>query len=172
MINWLISLFRPARAVESEHPTPHITITDAALAALRPSLAPKINGRHEGIVYFIGATDGYSTLITSVFTPEATTTHGSFDVSSRSMASLVRFAADHGLQVVGQLHTHPQGAFHSDGDIEGTHIHYPGYVSIVIPNYGVALPDLSGADVLRYDASQGWQRYPIKDVTVVRSAAS
>lgn len=172
MIASLFKWFWRADSFVVEQPTPRIAITHAALAAMRPALAPKIRAEHEGIVYFVGTTDGVVTLITTIFTPEAKTSHGSFNVSSRSMSKLVRFAANQGLQVVGQLHTHPEGSYHSDGDIEGTHIHYPGYVSMVLPNYGTALPDLTGADVLRYDAKAGWQPYDIKNVSIVESIAS
>ncbi len=171
MINRFLKLFKAPRPADADAPTPRIVFTDAALAALRPALVSKTRARHEGIVYFVGRTDGYVTLITSVFIPEATTTHGSFNVSARSMAKLVEFAASHGLQVVGQLHTHPMGAFHSDGDIEGTHIHYQGYVSMVVPNYGAALPSLADAHILRYERIRGWQPFFATDVKVVRSAA-
>jgi proteasome lid subunit RPN8/RPN11 len=80
--------------------------------------------------------------------PTATTTAGSFNVSAIAMATVVRSAANLGLAVVGQVHTHPRQAFHSEGDFDGMRIRYPGYVSIVLPNYGRLFPKWTGAEIL------------------------
>ena len=55
-----------------------------------------------------------------------------------------------GLQVVGQLHTHPGEAHHSAGDLEGMRIRYPGYFSIVVPDYGSQLPSFKHAHILMW----------------------
>jgi hypothetical protein len=73
------------------------------------------------------------------------------------MAKVVRVAMGYGLQVVGQVHTHPKLAFHSDGDELGARIRYSGYVSIVLPEYGCALPDISEAAMFMYLAGKGFQ---------------
>lgn len=38
----------------------------------------------------------------------------------------------------------------SDGDLKGMRVRYPGYVSIVLPDYGAQLPSLSQAHVLMW----------------------
>lgn len=162
------SKFFSRKAPPTVRPT-LVVISDAALASLKPALNAKVLARHEGIVYLIGTTDGTSTVITGVVAPIATTTRGSFKVSAVAMAKVMRFAADSGLQVVGQLHTHPQDAFHSAGDISGTHIHYPGFVSVVIPNYGKHLPSLVDAHVMHFTADSGWKEYSASKLVVARS---
>jgi proteasome lid subunit RPN8/RPN11 len=101
----------------------------------------------EGIAYLFGLTNGATTVVIGAMRPEARTTPGSFEVSSVAMARVVRKANEAGLQVVGQIHTHPHQAFHSGGDEDGARIAYDGYVSIVVPDYGRHLPSLTAAAV-------------------------
>lgn len=102
----------------------------------------------EGIVYFVGLTNGETTVAVSAVMPEAETTPTSFDVSAIELGEIIRTASLSGLQVVGQLHTHPTVAYHSGGDLQGMHIRYPGFVSIVVPDYGARLPSLKHAHTL------------------------
>ena len=102
----------------------------------------------EGIVYFVGLTTGSISLALSSMAPEADTTAGSVDVTAVELGKVIRYAAMAELQVVGQLHTHPCGAYHSAGDLAGMKIRYPGYFSIVAPNYGAELPSLRDAHTL------------------------
>src|SRR3546814_9410358 len=96
-------------------------MTAACVSALRPALAPETARGHEGIVYLLGQTDGLTSIALSVFRPIARTTRGSFHVDTAAMRQVVEAANAHGLQVVGQLHTHPGEAFHSDGDRSEEH---------------------------------------------------
>jgi hypothetical protein len=82
------------------------------------------------------------------------------------MAACVRAAARHRLQVVAQVHTHPQQAFHSDGDVEGARIRYPGYASIVLPDYGDRLPSLEGAAVFVFTGGS-WVELKAYDLILV-----
>ena len=115
-------------------------------------LRESIRRRHEGIVYFVGLTTGTTTLALSVTLPKATTTPGSVDVSALEVGKVVRATAMAGLQVVGQLHTHPGDAYHSEGDLTGMQIRYPGYFSIVVPEYGAHLPSFQQAHILMWTA--------------------
>jgi proteasome lid subunit RPN8/RPN11 len=82
------------------------------------------------------------------------------------MAACVRAAARHRLQVVAQVHTHPRQAFHSEGDVEGARIRYPGYASIVLPDYGDRLPSLEGAAAFVFTRSS-WVDVKASDVILV-----
>lgn len=135
---------------------PKIVLTQSCIAAVHDCLLPEIHKDHEGIVYLFGQSDGSSTLAIAAIRPEAVTTQGSFSVSKLAMARVVRKAADNGLQVVGQVHTHPGEAYHSDGDEEGARIAYSGYVSIVIPMYGRYLPALEGIAAFMFDSIKGF----------------
>jgi proteasome lid subunit RPN8/RPN11 len=127
-----------------------LVITEPAVLAIRDCIAREIAVGHEGIAYLFGQTNGESTLIVGSIRPDAQTTVGSFNVSALAMARVVRTATDAGLQVVGQIHTHPGQAYHSDGDIDGARIAYDGYVSIVVPEYGRKLPSFAAAAIFFY----------------------
>jgi proteasome lid subunit RPN8/RPN11 len=135
------SVYRPVKKL----PRRWLIINEAAVLAMRDCMAPEITCGHEGIAYLFGLTNGITTLVVGAMRPQARTTAGSFNVTPVAMASVVRAASDAGLQVVGQIHTHPRLAFHSDGDVDGARIVYDGYVSIVVPEYGRLLPSLAGA---------------------------
>lgn len=138
-------LYRPGPPPESR-----IILTDTCLAALQQCMEPEIRQKHEGVCYLVGLSDGHSTVAIAAYRPPAHTTRGSFSVTSPAVAGVVRAAVDRGLQLVGQVHTHPGMAFHSEGDDEGARFAYSGYASIVIPNYGERLPSLDGAAAFMY----------------------
>ncbi|MBK79593.1 MAG: hypothetical protein CMQ43_01565 [Gammaproteobacteria bacterium] len=135
---------------------PQLLFTDSCVAALQECLLPEIQKRHEGIAYLAGRTDGGVTIAIAAMRPKAQTTPGSFNVTAAAMAPIVRAAASRGLQVVGQVHTHPREAFHSGGDEEGARIAYTGYVSLVLPDYGGHLPGFDGAAVYLFRAGLGF----------------
>lgn len=143
---------KPASAYRevSTPPPCRIIMTESAVNVMRSCMAPEIDLGHEGIAYLLGLTNGISTVVVGAIRPESHTTIGSFSVSSVAMARVVRAASNAGLQVVGQIHTHPRAAFHSDGDDDGARIAYDGYISIVVPNYGRDLPSFRGAAVYFY----------------------
>ncbi len=137
-------------------PSVKLIMAEPLLGALPKVLKAEITKRHEGIVYLLGTTDGLVTVALSASHPKAITTRGSFEVHSTELAKVVRAAADRHLQVVGQIHTHPRLAFHSAGDVAGARIRYPGYVSIVVPDYGVRLPRLDGSVFYMCDPERGF----------------
>ena len=124
---------------------PRMILTEPAVTALQACLEPDIKQGNEGIAYLLGQSDGTTTLVVSVIRPQAVTTRGSFSVSPLAMALVMRTAVGYGLHTVGQAHTHPGQAYHSEGDNEGARIAYNGYVSVVFPDYGRHLPALDGA---------------------------
>jgi len=153
--------YRPAAAP----PQPRLIISESALHAMQENLAPEIAKRHEGIAYLFGQTDGETTIVVGAVRPQARTTRGSFDVPSAAMAKVVRKANDAGLQVVGQIHTHPGQAYHSDGDIEGARIAYNGFISIVVPDYGRHLPSLTRAAAYFY-RNKAFLKFEVGGITV------
>jgi proteasome lid subunit RPN8/RPN11 len=84
------------------------------------------------------------------------------------MRHVVEAANTHGLQVVGQLHTHPGEAFHSDGDVAGALIRFGGFVSIVLPEYGKYLPDFRGAAIYMFSGGERcWVDLTAADVSIL-----
>lgn len=146
----------PSTSDQQSRKIPRLLIAEACVASLATCMEPEINKRHEGIAYLAGRTDGSTTLVLAAIRPDAETTYGSFRVDGRAMAKVVRSVADLGLQVVGQVHTHPGEAYHSGGDDEGARIAYSGYVSLVLPDYGKHLPAFHEAALFMYSASDGF----------------
>ena len=151
------------------HPmsAPRLILTENCVDALRACLEPEIRKGHEGISYLAGRTDGATTLAVAAMRPEATTTWGSFRVGVPAMARIIRAAVDCGLQVVGQVHTHPGDAFHSDGDDDGARIAYTGYVSLVLPDHGRRLPSFDEAALFMFRAPGGFVTIKLSQFTII-----
>ena len=144
------ALSRPFRRTPQPLPRYTVVMTTQCRDRIPDQLCGSVRRGHEGIVYFVGLTTGSTTLALSAMAPEADATPGSVDVSAMELGKVIRLAAMAELQVVGQLHTHPCGAYHSDGDLTGMRIRHPGYFSIVVPNYGAELPSFRDAHVLMW----------------------
>jgi proteasome lid subunit RPN8/RPN11 len=170
MIAWFERLLgRKSRSIKVLPPPAKLLLTADALESLKAALARSQQLRHEGIAYLLGRTDGTVTLAVAVFAPEAQTTAGSFHVPPRAMVSCMQVAGRFDLQVVAQVHTHPGDAYHSDGDVEGAKIRYPGYASLVLPEYGRHLPSLAGAATYLWRKSAGWIELSEDDIDIIPS---
>lgn len=168
MRDWLAGLFRRQPAYRPGPPSrPRLLLTEPCVAALAACMEPEIRRRHEGVAYLLGQTDGTVTLAIAAIRPKAITGPGSFCVSAPAMAKVVRAATGTGLQVVGQVHSHPGDAFHSDGDVEGARIVYRGFVSAVLPDYGRRLPTLDGAAVYMFRGKAGFVGVAAECIRVV-----
>lgn len=66
-----------------------------------------------------------------------------------------------------QVHTHPRDAFHSPIDDAYPIIHTPGFLSLVIPHFGMRTQDLSEAYLTEMTESGGWQAVSASDRIVI-----
>lgn len=148
-------------------PPLRLVMSQACVDALAACLAPEIRNGQEGIVYLLGQSDGATTVALAAVRPEAQVTRGSFVVSAPAMAKIVRAAVDRGLQVVGQIHTHPGEAFHSDGDVDGARIAFTGYASVVLPDYGRHLPALTRSAAYVFQAGKGFVALDASNIVIV-----
>ncbi len=128
-----------------------VALTRQCLREVMQGMESATQRSREGIAYLIGLTTGTTTIAASARFPNAATTRGSFDVSRGEITKIVGEVTKSNLQVVGQIHTHPAGAFHSKGDLNGMRIKHPGYFSMVLPKYGSLLPSLISAHTLMWD---------------------
>jgi len=171
-LDWLRRWFRRAPVARTDSPHPKVLITSECVEALIRALRPSFERRHEGVAYLLGRTDGIVTLCITAFVPVARTTSGSFHVDARAMAAWMQTAGMYELQIVAQVHTHPGQAWHTDGDVEGARIRYPGFASIVIPDYGARLPMLDGAAVYLWSVAEGWRTLDLSDLIIIPGAGS
>jgi proteasome lid subunit RPN8/RPN11 len=168
MLSKLKRFFSKKKQAENDVSGTHkIIITTGCLGAIKQCLAYDIRRKHEGIAYLIGQITEDRTIAVAAICPKASTTCGSFSVSSRDMAHLIRIANKLNLQVVGQVHSHPRDAFHSGGDEDGANIAYRWYVSVVLPQYGRKLPSLDGAAFFLFSEKGNFIESGMDNVTVV-----
>lgn len=168
MLDSLKRLFaRKPRYKPGPPPPPRLVVSQACVDALAACLAPEIRGGQEGIAYLLGQSDGTTTVALAAIRPEAKVTRGSFVVAAPAMAKVVRAAVDRSLQVVGQVHTHPGDAYHSDGDDDGARIAFTGYASVVLPDYGRHLPALTRAAAYFFQAGKGFVALGAGNVIIV-----
>lgn len=91
---------------------------------------------HEGVAYWAGRRAGDEYFITTCIAPAARTTYGSFDTSSHTNAKVIMYLASAGLELLGQVHSHPGVSVgHSAGDDERALMPYEGFLSVVVPHY-------------------------------------
>ncbi len=62
-----------------------------------------------------------------------------------------------------QVHTHPREAFHSSTDDNFPLIHTPGFLSLVIPNFGLGPVGFRDAYLAEIQGDGSWRRVPIAD---------
>jgi len=165
----LVTLLRPRAVSPSRLPRDfRLTISRQCVSEMQVCIRTDLIRRHEGVCYLLGRIDGSTTRVDRAVRPDAVTTPGSFHVDSLAMAAVMRLAAQRQLQVVGQLHTHPGAAYHSEGDERGARIRYKGYVSIVLPDYGRRLPDFTGAAIFVNHPGAGFLPVPMQHVHILQ----
>lgn len=123
---------------ETNHVHPQIFVHESVFPTTDRILQRSRNERsaHEGIVYWAGKCATSNWIITTSIAPRAETTWGSFTTSAVSNAEVIAFLAQHGLELLAQVHSHPGSRVaHSDGDDEGAFMPYENYLSLVVPNF-------------------------------------
>src|SRR5689334_10777111 len=131
--------FTRKKPVAVRHVPPLVRILESVLSTSVHLLQEFKDERsaHEGILYWCGKDYGSEWIVTTCFLPDAKTTRGSFETSSKSNADMIAFLAANDLQLLGQVHSHPgESVGHSDGDDRGALMPYEFYLSIVVPFYG------------------------------------
>jgi hypothetical protein len=61
------------------------------------------------------------------------------------------------------VHTHPRKAFHSSTDDDFPIVHTPGFLSLVIPDFGLNGPSLEKAFLARLNDDGAWVQVPIEE---------
>lgn len=154
------------KSIRAETPQPKFLITEGSLGLATAAIQPKLNMKHEGILFLLGRTDGEITIATNVYLPNAKTTKGSFEVEAREVGNCAKLAGKYELQIVAKIHTHPDKAFHSGGDISGANNKYTGFVSVVVPHYGAHLPSLKNSVSFMWVCNE-WKEIKQENVIVI-----
>jgi hypothetical protein len=140
----------------------HETVVEATVRYLRESRGEE---PHEGIVYWAGMTVERLVVVTTCLAPAAETAWGAYRTSAVANAKVIQAICDLGLQLLGQVHSHP-GSFvrHSVGDDAGALMPYPGFYSLVVPFHAQeGMLPFSRCGIHRFDGRR-FQRLSPEDV--------
>lgn len=114
----------------------HQSTLDAARSYLRP---PGQRG-HEAFVVFAGVASGVEAQVHTVIFPPQSPFRGpdggvGVHVSGQTLFDLNRWAVQNRKLLLGQMHTHPGEAFHSETDDAFPLVSLPGAFSVVVPYF-------------------------------------
>ncbi len=102
-------------------------------------------------------------VITEVIHTTHTASAAGFTVDESSLTVLWKRLADTQAGVRVQVHTHPGGAFHSSTDDSWPVIHTSGFLSLVIPNFGLGEIGFKGAYLAEIGPDGRWHTVDIVD---------
>jgi hypothetical protein len=95
--------------------------------------------------------------------PKHTGHFGGFVLEDRWLNSFWLDLARESRGVRIQVHTHPREAFHSETDDNFPIVHTPGFLSLVIPDFGLTQPSFDRAYLARLDEKGKWNKVRIAD---------
>jgi proteasome lid subunit RPN8/RPN11 len=115
-------------------------------------------GRRECVAYWLAALAVDRAEVANVVHPVHTSTAGGYRVDSSWLTKFFFRLADDGQRVVAQVHTHPADRIeHSSIDDEFGLVPSPGFVSIVVPNFGLGPIDPTTWNVEVLQRSGEWR---------------
>lgn len=135
-----IERFLNSSAKSKDMDTPRVYISDEILNNTTRLLRSYKDRKedHEGIVYWAGRCTERDWFITTCIAPKAQTSWGSFSTNVKANAEVISCISKYGLQLLAQVHSHPgKKVDHSDGDDKNAFMPYEGFISIVVPEYGI-----------------------------------
>lgn len=118
--------------------------------------------RRECIVYWLGSRS-HGGEVVAVVHPDHISSSAHYDVDSPWVTQLWLRLHEMDAEVVGQVHTHPTGAFHSRRDDDFAILHTPGFLSLVLPRFAQNPDPLSGAYLARIDDRGTWEESVVDD---------
>jgi proteasome lid subunit RPN8/RPN11 len=124
--------------------------------------ALQVFGAHEseGLILWLGEIEDAIARVVYAFPPpqESISTEDGlgYFVTGDTLYQLNRTLAETGLRLIAQVHSHPGRAYHSDTDDRYAIVTAEGGISLVVPNFGRVLPDLTLWAVYRL-VGRKWQ---------------
>jgi hypothetical protein len=126
------------------------------------------DGRHEGLVLWLGRWLGHDTCVIGCHVPESDHGWGSVFLDEAAVGHAGRVARRLRLGVVAQVHSHPgSDTRHSEGDDQLILLPRPGMFSLVVANYGDgAMRPENGAGLHQYQDGRWVQIDPVNGVLI------
>jgi proteasome lid subunit RPN8/RPN11 len=116
-------------------------------------------GGEEGIGIWAGTLAGGDGFVSTLVLPSVTG-HGRHhgEISEETMASAIAALDRADLVAIAQVHSHPRGAYLSEVDAERPALAVPGFISIVVPEFGfVDVADVSRWAAYEFLGGGDWQ---------------
>jgi hypothetical protein len=105
----------------------------------------------EALVFWGGVVTGEAVQVTGVYVIGHDPQGGAVRPTPAESRWLVRRLRERDEKLVAQVHSHGGSAFHSSGDDERAASFYPGYLSVVVPQFGRGVHGLEDCAVLEFD---------------------
>jgi hypothetical protein len=112
-------------------------------------------GRRECQILWIGPWKELS-LVSEVIHPRHAAYGDGFELAGEWLHSFWLYLAERECGVRAQVHTHPRAAFHSPTDDHWPIVHMPGFLSLVIPDFGMGPVGLEGAYLAEIQPDGRW----------------
>lgn len=116
------------------------------------------NCDEEGIGLWAGSQAGGDGFVSTLIMPGVSSLgrfHG--ELSAATMAAVISRLDELDLVLLAQIHSHPRSAFLSDTDAERPAIAVPGFLSLVVPNFGfVDVADVGTWAAYEYLGARRW----------------
>lgn len=113
---------------------------------------------HEGFAVWAGTLAGGDAYVGTLIVPRATTDAWHGEITPETTARVLSALDERDLVPVIQLHSHPRRAFLSETDAIRPLVAVPGFISVVIPDFGfIDLTDVGLWSAHRYVNHGQWQ---------------
>lgn len=128
--------------------------------ALLAELDRRGERRHEAGAFLLGARAGDLREVQDVvfyddLDPEAYSS-GVCILHSSAFAALWSTCRARGLTVVGDVHTHPGGAYQSEADRTNPMVAREGHIAIIVPDFATGRPPTARLGVFEYRGDHAW----------------
>lgn len=113
-------------------------------------------GRAECVTWWVGSRADVGA-VAEVVHPLHTASAGGYDIDGPWQNEFWLRLAKDGLELRAQIHTHPGSAFHSSRDDSMAAVQTAGFLSLVIPEFGLGQASLNGAHLAERAPDGKWQ---------------
>jgi len=122
--------------------------------------------RRECVVFWLAPISDPGKVIAAVH-PLHSATAGHYDVDQEWLHECWVDMRQKRRTIVAQVHIHGGRAFHSLSDDEGPVVHVPGFLSLVLPSFGVPDDCLEEAYLARIDSAGSFRQVSVREELLV-----
>lgn len=127
-------------------------------------------GRRECVVFWAGPVDRPNE-VDLVLHPDHTSARGGYEVSAAWLTETWNRLADERRSIRLQVHTHPRAAFHSRTDDAHPIVTTPGFLSLVLPRFGLPPQTLKDVFLARLEPDGTFVEVTIAETIAIGAPA-